>query len=86
MGWRRPFGFKCQLEMTDDPVDNLMVLNERDDSHSASTGRTDQRVHLKNLADYLGPAFGRYISRVFYDWVMRRGRPCLTALPPWALE
>jgi hypothetical protein len=30
---RRPFGFKGQLEMADDPVDGLSFFDKRDDSH-----------------------------------------------------
>ncbi len=29
----RPFGLKCQLEMSDDPVDCLWLLDKKDDRH-----------------------------------------------------
>jgi hypothetical protein len=29
MGRRRPFGLEGQLEMADDPIDNLMIIYER---------------------------------------------------------
>ncbi|MFW6160340.1 MAG: hypothetical protein ACOC57_04275 [Acidobacteriota bacterium] len=41
---RRPLCHKCQLEMTDDPVDDGIVCEERDDAHPTLTLRTDQRV------------------------------------------
>jgi len=60
---RRPFGFEGQFEMTDDPVDGLRLLDKRDDSHPAATRRTDQWIHLINLADHPGPAFGERVPR-----------------------
>jgi len=64
---RRPFGLKGKLEMADDPVDNLMIFNERDNLHPAATGRTDQWIHLVDLADHLGPACGWCISRLVFN-------------------
>ena len=53
--------------MTDDPFDNLMVFNERDNGHFASARRTDQWIHFIDLADHVSPAFGRHISRVIFN-------------------
>jgi hypothetical protein len=36
---RRPFGFKSQLEMADDPVDGFRFFDKRDDAHPAATYR-----------------------------------------------
>jgi hypothetical protein len=64
---RRPFGLKGQLEMTDDPVDRLRFFDERDDSHPAATSGTTKRIHLVDLADHLGPAFGRHIKVIIFN-------------------
>jgi len=48
--------------MSDDPVDNRMIFDERDDSHPAATGRAHQRIHLIDFSYHLGPAFGRHIG------------------------
>jgi hypothetical protein len=54
--------------MTDDPVDNLMVFDERYDPHPAATGRTQQRINFIDLSYHLRPALSRHISRIiFYD-------------------
>lgn len=45
MGWWRPFGFKDQLEMSDDPVDGLSFFDKRDDSHLATTYGATQGIH-----------------------------------------
>ena len=83
---RRAFGLECQLEMMDDPVDNLMVFDERDDPHPADAGWTQQRINFIHLADHLGPAFGRHIGGIiFYDERIRRISPCLTYLPPMGI-
>jgi hypothetical protein len=47
--------------MAVDSVDNFMIIYERDNGHPAATGSTDQWVQLIDLADHLGPAFGRHI-------------------------
>ncbi len=56
---RRPFGFKGQLEMADDPVDGLSYFDKRDDSHLATTCGATQGIHFIDLADHLCPTFGR---------------------------
>jgi len=38
---RRPFSFKGQLEMADGPVNGLGLFDKRDDSHLATTCRTE---------------------------------------------
>jgi len=84
---RRAFGLECQLEMTDDPVNRLRIIYKKDNSHPAATGRTDQWIHLVDLADHLGPALGRHIARIiFNNGAMRRISRSLTHLPLWALE
>jgi hypothetical protein len=64
---RWPFSLKCQLEITDDPVDRLRFFEERDDSHPAATSGTIKRIHLEDLADHLGPALGGHISRIIIN-------------------
>jgi hypothetical protein len=53
--------------MLDDPVDCLRLIDKRDDSNPAATGRTDQWIHLIDLADHLSPALGRHIVWFFFD-------------------
>jgi hypothetical protein len=80
---RGPFGFEGQLEMTDDPVDNLMIIYERDDLHSASTCGTKQGIYLIHLADHLCPALGRHISRTIFGYErIKRISLSLMHLPP----
>jgi hypothetical protein len=50
----RPFSFKGQLEMADDPVNSLRLFDKRDNGHFASTGGAQQRIYLINLAYYMG--------------------------------
>ncbi len=52
----RPFSFKGQLEMTDDPVDCLRLFDKRYDPHLATTGGAQQKIHFIDLKDQLGPA------------------------------
>ncbi len=49
---------KCQLEMIDDPVDHGIVCQEGNDLHLSAALRADQRIHLVDFADHLGPACG----------------------------
>ncbi|NOR13457.1 MAG: hypothetical protein GQ545_09415 [Candidatus Aminicenantes bacterium] len=80
---RRPFGFKGQLKMTDDPVDCLRFFDKGYDSHLATTCGTTQGIHFIDLADHLGPTFGRHIGWiVFCDKRIQRITACLTDLPP----
>jgi len=44
MGRRWPFSLKGQLEMTDDPIDDLMIFDESDDSHLAAALRTEEEI------------------------------------------
>jgi len=52
---RWPFGFKGQLEMSSDPVDDLRFFDKRDDSHLATACGTTKRIHFIDLANHLGP-------------------------------
>jgi hypothetical protein len=36
MRWRRPFSFKGEFEVGDDPVDDLWLFDKRDDFHLAT--------------------------------------------------
>jgi len=55
--WRRSLGLEAELEVSDDPIDNLRIFDIRDDSHLPSTRRAYQRVHIVDLADHLRPSF-----------------------------
>ena len=70
---RWPCSLETELEMTDD-------------SHLASTYRTDQWIHLVDLADHLGPAFGGQKGRVIFN-DRRRGdcRNSFSYLPPMSI-
>jgi hypothetical protein len=71
---RRPFSFKGQLEMADDPIDGLRVFDEGDDTHLSSASRTQQRVYLIDFSDHLGPAFGRDMADLFLNDRRMEGR------------
>jgi len=68
---RWPFGFKGQLEMSNDPVDDLRFFDKRDDSHLATACGTTKRIHFIDLANHLGPALGRHIVWFLFN---NRGR------------
>lgn len=57
----RPLSLKVELEMVDDLIDNLRFFEEGDNSHLVTTGKTTKRIHLADLTDYLGSAFGGHI-------------------------
>jgi len=83
MWWRWPCSFKCELEMADDPVDDLRLFDKRDDSHLASTRGAQQRIKFIDLADYLDPAFGGHIVWLIFDDGGRvERRVSLAYLPP----
>jgi len=42
--------------VADDPVDNFVIFDKRDDSQLSSTARAQQRIYLIDYTDYLGPA------------------------------
>jgi len=75
---RRPFSFKGQLEMTDDPVDCLRLFDKRYDSHLTSTGGAQQRIHFIDFADHLSPGFGGHKQRLFFN--DRGRRECRVSL------
>ncbi len=75
-GW--PFGLEAELEIVDDLIDGCGIFDEGNDLHLASTRRTDQWIHLVDLADHLGPAFGGHIVwLIFNDRGIRRISLCL---------
>ena len=43
---------KAKLEVGDDPIDDLLIFYESDDSHLPSTLRTEEGIHLVDLADH----------------------------------
>jgi hypothetical protein len=45
--------------VVDDPIDHLIIRDKGEDLHRTATFGTDHGVNFKDLADHLGPAFGR---------------------------
>ena len=58
---------KAKLEVGDDPIDDLMIFYENNDSHLPSTLRTEEGIHLVDLADHLSPAFRGHIAWFFFN-------------------
>ena len=82
LGRRRPLRHKGQVEVADDPVHYGIVGDEGDDPHPAAALRTDQRIHLVDLADHLGPALGRDRPELLLNNPERkRPKACLLDLP-----
>ena len=53
---RRPFGMESELEVSDDLIDDFMILDKGDHFHLSAALRADQWVNFKNLPYHLGPA------------------------------
>jgi len=43
---KRSFSFEDELEMADDPIDNLELFDEGDNPHLATGGRTNKTVNV----------------------------------------
>ncbi len=54
---RRPFSYEGEIKMADDPIDNLRLFDEGNNTYLATTGRTKKQIHLEDLTDHLLPAF-----------------------------
>jgi len=55
----RPFGMKSELEVSDDLINDFMILDKGDNPHPIPTLGTDKRVYLINFFYHLSPASGR---------------------------
>ena len=55
---RRPFGMESELEVSDDLIDDFMILDKGDNPHPTPTLRTGKRVYLINFFYHLRPPSG----------------------------
>jgi hypothetical protein len=55
---RWSFGMKSELEVSDDLINDFMILDKGDNPHPTPTLRTGKRVYLINFFYHLRPAFG----------------------------
>ncbi len=70
---RWSFGMKSEFEVSDDLINDFMILDKRDNPHPTPTLRTDKRAYLINFSDHLSPASGRHKrSLIFNDWRVGR--------------
>ena len=70
---RGPFGMKSELEVSDDLINDFMILDKGDNPHPTPTLRADKGVYLINFFYHLRPASGRYRgSLIFNDWRVGR--------------
>ncbi len=63
---RWSFGMKSELEVSDDLINDFMILDKGDNPHPTPTLRTDKRVYLINF-------FYRYFSTT--SLITRRRKP-----------
>ena len=53
---RRSFGMESELEVSDDLIDDFMILDKGDHFHLSAALRTDQRIDFKDFPYHLSPA------------------------------
>jgi hypothetical protein len=64
---------KSELEVSDDLINDFMILDKGDNPHPTPTLRTDKRVYLINFFYHLSSASGRHKwSLIFNDWRVGR--------------
>jgi len=71
----RSIPWSQQVQVSQDPVDDLPLLNDGDHLHGRATARTEERVHCINLADQACPvpADGQGCPVGFGSGLNRRG-------------
>ena len=49
---------RAQSEVVEDSVDGVLIAHEGEDAHALAATETDERIHLVDLRDQPGPAWG----------------------------
>jgi hypothetical protein len=49
---------RAQSEVVEDPVDGVLIAHEGEDAHALAATDADERIHLVDLGDQPGPAWG----------------------------
>jgi hypothetical protein len=66
------FGHEGELEVSDDLINDFVILDKGDHFHLSPALRAEERIHFIDFFYHLGPAFGGHMSVcIINDWHMK---------------